>query len=72
MIVFSTADPRQPAPRGQPSLPGNARGILLLEDRALATVGVTYGQDVLLEIDLSDPANPCWSASSTSPSAAAC
>jgi hypothetical protein len=58
MIVYSTADPQNPRQLGSLPLPGNARGILLLEDRALLTVGVTYGQDVLLEIDLADPANP--------------
>jgi hypothetical protein len=58
MIVYSTTDPRNPRQLGSLPMPGYARGILLLEDRALATVGVTYGQDLLLEIDLSDPSNP--------------
>jgi hypothetical protein len=58
MIVYSTADTNNPRQVGSLTLPGYARGILLLEDRALLTVGVTYGRDVLLEIDLSDPTNP--------------
>jgi hypothetical protein len=57
-ILFSTADPQNPRREGSLSLPGNARGILLLEDRALATARVTIGQDVLIEVDLSDRNNP--------------
>jgi hypothetical protein len=58
LIVFSTAGTGDLERLGSLPLPGNARGILLLDNRALVHAWGSAGQDVLIEVDLSDPTNP--------------